>query len=161
MNIHIFFNELRLNTGAIWFENNLVKFSAPKKFQNQDTDNFITENKGQISAILNENKIYSKEKFLNTIILRDNLITEYPLSPAQQRLWFIEQYEQGTNAYHMPMVVELAPGTDRKGIEHALQEIVKRHQVLRSTIELGDHGKGIQVVHDGEVQIEEMLLSDK
>ncbi|WP_268225911.1 condensation domain-containing protein, partial [Sinomicrobium oceani] len=85
----------------------------------------------------------------------------YRLSFAQERLWFIEQYEQGTNAYHMPMVLELAPDTDRRGIEHALQEIVNRHHVLRSTIELGDHGKGIQVVHDGEVQIEEMLLSDK
>ncbi|WP_268225910.1 condensation domain-containing protein, partial [Sinomicrobium oceani] len=85
----------------------------------------------------------------------------YRLSFAQERLWFIEQYEQGTNAYHMPMVLELAPGTDRKGIEHALQEIVKRHHVLRSTIELGDHGKGIQVVHDGEVRIEEIALSDK
>ena len=27
-----------------------------------------------------------------------------PLSYAQQRMWFIEQYEQGTNAYHIPML---------------------------------------------------------
>ena len=37
--------------------------------------------------------------------------SEAILSFAQERLWFIEQYEQGSNAYHMPAVLEQQPST--------------------------------------------------
>ncbi|WP_339145047.1 condensation domain-containing protein, partial [Croceitalea sp. MTPC5] len=77
-----------------------------------------------------------------------------PLSFSQQRLWFIEQYEGGTNAYHMPSVFELAPGTDRTAVEHALQGVVARHEVLRSTVRQGDGEDGVQVVHDVPLAID-------
>ena len=32
---------------------------------------------------------------------------EQSLSFAQERLWFIERYEEGTNAYNIPMVFKL------------------------------------------------------
>jgi len=51
------------------------------------------------------------------------------LSFAQERLWFIEQYEQGTNVYHMPIVFELEEHTDIAGIKYALQQIVSRHEI--------------------------------
>ncbi|WP_299316084.1 hypothetical protein, partial [uncultured Aquimarina sp.] len=104
--IHIFFNELRLNVGAIWLENDVVKLFVPKKFQNQKTKNFIINNKNQITSILHQNAIFSRERFLNTLILRDNTVTKHPLSSSQDRLWFIEQYERGTYAYHIPIILE-------------------------------------------------------
>ena len=63
---------------------------------------------------------------------------EYPLSFAQERLWFIEQYEQGTNAYHIPVLVELAPSTDRDKLSQAICAVVSRHEVLRTVFEQGD-----------------------
>ncbi|WP_299316112.1 hypothetical protein, partial [uncultured Aquimarina sp.] len=63
-NIHIFFNELRLNAGAIWLENDVVKLSVPLKNQNEITDNFIINNKNQITSILHQNAIFSRERFL-------------------------------------------------------------------------------------------------
>ena len=64
-------------------------------------------------------------------------------------LWFIEQYEQGSNAYHIPVVFELDADTDIAGIKYALQQIVSRHEVLRSTIEQPESEEhGIQRVHD-------------
>ncbi|WP_244285485.1 non-ribosomal peptide synthetase, partial [Flavobacterium araucananum] len=94
----------------------------------------------------------------------DTIITkaseeENVLSFSQERLWFIEQYEQGTNAYHMPSVFELEPATDISGIKYALQCIVSRHEVLRSTIEQReDLGYGIQVVRDRVLVIEDSVL---
>ena len=44
-NIHVFFNELRYSEGAIWLKDETIKFSAPKKFQNQKADEFIKSNK--------------------------------------------------------------------------------------------------------------------
>jgi amino acid adenylation domain-containing protein len=82
------------------------------------------------------------------------------LSSAQERLWFIEQYETGTNAYNIPEVYELDTDTNVEGIKHALQQIVSRHEVLRTTIEHGaDQGLGIQVVHNDPLSIEQVTLT--
>ena len=71
-NINTLFNELRLNNGAIWFDNGTIKLSVPRNLQNQETKDFVTKNKDQLTSVLNESKIFSKEKFLNTIIFTDN-----------------------------------------------------------------------------------------
>ena len=84
------------------------------------------------------------------------------LSFAQERLWFIEQYEEGTNAYHIPEILELEKNTEIPGLKYAIQQIVGRHEVLRSTIDhSNDHG-GIQVVHNAPLLFEEesILASD-
>lgn len=83
------------------------------------------------------------------------------LSFAQERLWFIELYEQGSNAYHMPAVYELEKSTDIEGIKYALQKIASRHEVLRSTIQytVGEKN-GLQIVHEDELQIEETEFAD-
>jgi amino acid adenylation domain-containing protein len=81
------------------------------------------------------------------------------LSFSQERLWFIELMEEGTNAYHLPAVYELANGINIEGLKYALQQIVRRHEVLRSTI---GHGKDLkaatQVVHNDPLPIEEVLV---
>jgi hypothetical protein len=83
------------------------------------------------------------------------------LSFSQERLWFIEQYEQGTNAYHMPSVFELGADADVNGIKYAIGQVVERHEVLRSTIESGPDGMGMQVVKDEPVRIEECSVADR
>ncbi|WKL50107.1 amino acid adenylation domain-containing protein [Flavobacterium pectinovorum] len=81
------------------------------------------------------------------------------LSYAQERLWFIEQYEVGSNAYHIPEIYELDVYTNKEGIKYALQEIISRHEVLRTTIEQVDSlGQGIQIVHEKALIIEEVKL---
>ncbi|MEP7107701.1 MAG: amino acid adenylation domain-containing protein [Ferruginibacter sp.] len=160
--IHIFFNQLRHDDGAIWLENETIKLSTSKKLQNEETRNFVINNKIKIISILNENNIFSKEKFLKVLIFKDNISDYYPLSPAQERLWFIEQYEQGSNAYHIPVLFELDLHANIKGIKYALQKIISRHEVLRSTIEQVENQEhGIQRVHDKPLYIEAVKLTGK
>ena len=161
-NINIFFNELRLSGGAIWLDKEAIKFSAPKKFQNRETDELIRNNKDKIILILKENDILSKEKFQNVIILKDKTTIHYPLSSAQERLWFIEQYEEGTTAYHIPSIYELDSSINKEGIKYAVQQIVLRHEVLRSTIEqVAQRDNSIQKVHDEPLLIEEVVLTNR
>ncbi len=160
--ITVFLNELRLNSGAIWMEKESIKFSAPLNFQNQETDNFILHNKSKLITILKENHIFSKQKFLSVVIFRDKTKTYYPLSFAQERLWFIEQYEEGTNAYHIPELYEFNSNTDVAGIKYALQQVVSRHEVLRTTVgQEGDLEYSTQSVHNEPLIIEEVILTDK
>lgn len=160
-NINNFFSTLRYNAGAIWVEGEMLKLSTPKEFQNQNTKDFILQNKNKIISILKENGISTKEIFHKKTILVDTITTEFPLSPAQEGLWFMEQFEGGTNAFHIPTVYEVTTDTDIEGIKCALQQIVSRHEVLRSTIEQGSNlGHSIQKVQNGPLLIEEKMLSD-
>ncbi len=52
---------------------------------------------------------------------------------AQQRLWFLEQFEPGTSAYHIPNAVKLTGELDLWALEESLNEIIRRHEVLRTT----------------------------
>lgn len=61
-----------------------------------------------------------------------------PLSFAQQRIWFLEQFEPGTTAYHIPLAVHVAGDFDEGAFQAAITEIVHRHQSLRTTFETGD-----------------------
>ncbi|SKA06553.1 Phosphopantetheine attachment site [Chitinophaga eiseniae] len=84
------------------------------------------------------------------------------LSFAQDRLWFMEQYEEGASAYHIPELYELDEDADMEGLKYALREIVSRHEVLRSTIEQDDfRDHGIQIVHEDALPVHEKILTDK
>jgi len=69
-----------------------------------------------------------------------------PLSFAQQRLWFIESFEDETSAYAIPAAVRLTGGLDARALEASFQEIIHRHEMLRTTFaEVG--GDPVQVIH--------------
>ena len=55
------------------------------------------------------------------------------LSFAQQRLWFFDQLEPGLSAYNIPAAVRLKGPLNLAALEQSLNEIVKRHESLRTT----------------------------
>jgi len=55
------------------------------------------------------------------------------LSFAQQRLWFFDQLEPGLPAYNIPAAVRLKGRLNLAALEQSLNEIVKRHESLRTT----------------------------
>jgi len=71
-----------------------------------------------------------------------------PLSWAQQRLWFIDQFDQAAGAaYHMPVGLRLSGTLDRAALKATLDRIVARHEVLRTTFVLED-GEPVQRIAD-------------
>ncbi|HYO30255.1 MAG TPA: amino acid adenylation domain-containing protein, partial [Thermomicrobiales bacterium] len=68
-----------------------------------------------------------------------------PLSPAQQRLWFIEKLRPGTTVHTVPMAFRLLGDLDTGALERSLAEIVRRHEALRTTVSELD-GVPVQVV---------------
>jgi len=57
-----------------------------------------------------------------------------PLSFAQQRLWFLAQMDGVSEAYHVPFGLRLKGELDRAALRRALDRIVARHEVLRTTL---------------------------
>src|SRR5205085_876545 len=70
-----------------------------------------------------------------------------PLSYAQQRLWFIEQLEPGNSAYNVNMVMRVEGRLEVRSLERAVEEIVRRHEVLRTRFEWGE-GEAVQVIEE-------------
>ena len=68
-----------------------------------------------------------------------------PLSFAQQRLWFIDHFEGGAAAYNIASAVRLSGRLDVAALSRALNEIVRRHEVLRTTFAAVD-GTPVQVI---------------
>src|SRR6266508_629808 len=59
-----------------------------------------------------------------------------PLSFAQQRLWFLDQIAPNNPFYNLPGAVRLEGKLDLKVLEQVINEIIRRHEVLRTRIEV-------------------------
>ena len=68
-----------------------------------------------------------------------------PLSFAQQRLWFLDQLQPGDAAYNIPAALRVIGDFDTAAFAFAVNEIVRRHEVLRTAFVLRD-GAATQVI---------------
>ncbi|MEG4044871.1 amino acid adenylation domain-containing protein [Microcoleus sp. Pol17_C1] len=68
-----------------------------------------------------------------------------PLSFAQQRLWFLDQLQPGNPAYNIPAAVRLQGALNVAVLEQTFQEIIKRHEALRTTFKSVE-GRPAQVI---------------
>jgi surfactin family lipopeptide synthetase A len=68
-----------------------------------------------------------------------------PLSFAQARLWFFSQLESESAAYNMPEPLRLIGDLNVGALEQAIAEIVRRHEVLRTSFQLVDDAPVQQV----------------
>jgi amino acid adenylation domain-containing protein len=70
-----------------------------------------------------------------------------PLSFAQQRLWFLDQYEPYNVLYNIPVAIRLNGLLNVTALEQSLNEILRRHEALRTTFSIVDH-RPVQVIHE-------------
>src|SRR5215510_16310226 len=68
-----------------------------------------------------------------------------PLSFAQQRLWFLHQLEPESIAYNMPTALRLTGRLNTDGLEWGINEIIRRHESLRTTFRLVDN-QPVQII---------------
>ena len=68
-----------------------------------------------------------------------------PLSASQWRLWFLDQLEPGNPAYNVYRAVRILGPLDLPALARSLRELVRRHEVLRTTYPLVD-GRPVQKV---------------
>jgi len=70
----------------------------------------------------------------------------FPCSYAQRRLWFLDQFEPGSPFYNIPTAIRLYGALDVGVLDRAFNEIVQRHESLR-TVFISDNGEPMQVVY--------------
>ena len=94
---------------------------------------------------------------LSPIPARD--LTRGPLSFAQQRLWFIEQFEQGTAAYHIPVLLPLDSEEHGQHLLTALQLLAHRHHTLRTLIRDDGTGQPRQIISGKPLTVQKTTVT--
>src|SRR5256885_14414088 len=69
-----------------------------------------------------------------------------PLSFAQRQMWVIDQMTPGNPAYNLPNGYRLRGPLDVTALERSFNEIIKRHEALRTTFAVQD-GEPLQRIH--------------
>ncbi|WP_202638622.1 non-ribosomal peptide synthetase [Bailinhaonella thermotolerans] len=69
-----------------------------------------------------------------------------PLSPGQERLWFLEQFAPGGAAYVIPLAVRLRGPLDPARLEDAFRALIARHESLRTGFPADEEGRPVAVV---------------
>ena len=88
----------------------------------------------------------------NSVILpRTRDTNVFPLSFAQQRLWFLDQLEPNTSVYNIPDTHYFDGPINLEALERSLSEIMRRHEVLRTTFQ-SRNGEPLQVIAEPQPQ---------
>ncbi|MGW6737494.1 amino acid adenylation domain-containing protein [Streptomyces sp. NPDC055013] len=72
-----------------------------------------------------------------------------PLSYAQQRQWFLDRFDGTNSAYHIPMALRLTGVLDEAALTAALDDLMARHESLRTLIAEDEEGPYQRIVSTG------------
>ena len=85
------------------------------------------------------------EKSLLKPIARDR---EFPTSTGQAGIWYIRQTQGLDYAYNEQMILRISGELDIARLEYCFNQLIKRHESLRTTFELNDDGEVIQKINE-------------
>ncbi|MBD2468775.1 non-ribosomal peptide synthetase [Nostoc sp. FACHB-145] len=131
----------------LWVENERLRCNAPKEALTPDIKAELAARKSEIIAFISQanQALKSNSESIQPASRQGNI----PLSFAQQRLWFLSQLEPNSSAYNIPAAVRLTGKLNVAALSKSLNEIIRRHEILRTTFTVVD-GEAIQVIGKGE-----------
>lgn len=140
----------RLNHQGVkfWLEGERLQMTVPKGTTVSESDReWIKFHKNDFIDVLARNRVFSQK--YRCLVLKDER-EKCPLSFGQERLYFIEQFEEGTHAYNIPLFFKVKSGEpfDLQSFRKSIQALVNRHEVLRTCIKEDQDGKLYQHVTD-------------
>src|SRR6185295_16999445 len=101
----------------------------------------MTQNLEKVSEL----SLTEKRALLSELYAAEENSTCFPLSFAQQRLWFLAQLEPDSPAYNLPHNLRLTGALNVNALEQTINAIIARHESLRTTFQTID-GQPVQVV---------------
>jgi NRPS condensation-like uncharacterized protein len=120
----------------VWVEGASLRCNAPKGVLTPELRTELTTRKQDLIAYLQQQTQAALEETVPSIrpVSRSQ---EMPLSWTQQRLWFLDRLEGGSNAaYNLSTALEINGNLNIKALEQTLAEIIRRHESLRTTFKL-------------------------
>ncbi|MCF3609590.1 amino acid adenylation domain-containing protein, partial [Planktothrix agardhii 1033] len=115
----------------LWIEEEKLRYQAPKGAMTTEIKAAIAAQKTDILDFLKAAQIPTNTVELEIIpVSRDQ---DLPLSFAQQRLWFLHQLSPDSHSYNLLEALRLEGTLNLFALEQSLSELIRRHEVLRTT----------------------------
>ena len=139
-------DECKLLAITLYIKNGKLAYLSEKGKLPEALKQKIGGKKEQIIAYLQQSLASDVAEKSNTedtsLFKRVERHLSHPLSYAQQRLWLIERMQGGSAKYNMPAALQVEGSFDRIAAEKAMNNIIQRHESLRTTF--SEHSSGPQ-----------------
>ena len=131
MKIVEFLSYLRSLDIQVFVDEERLRCNAPEGSLTAELRAEIAERKTEILSFLRAANVTTNATPISlTPISRDRNLS---LSFAQQRLWFLDQLVPNNAFYNVPAAVRLVGSLNLAALKEAFNEIVRRHEALRTT----------------------------
>ncbi|MCF2825929.1 MULTISPECIES: non-ribosomal peptide synthetase [unclassified Pseudoalteromonas] len=124
-----FLEQLLAQNVAVYVDNGKLKTRGEKGALTAQQIEFIKQHKEALIDFLQQEHFGIEQQDKHIPALN---ATEAPLTPAQQRLWFLDKMEAGSLGYHLPYCMKVKGDFDLHAAEKALNQILQRHHALRT-----------------------------
>ncbi|MFN6485611.1 amino acid adenylation domain-containing protein [Nostoc sp. DedQUE02] len=132
---------------------NLFKVELPLR------ELFATTTVAELAQVIGQ--LQQQDLELSTApILKRAENADLQLSYAQQRLWFLDQFEPDSPFYNIPIALRLTGKLKLNALEQSLQEIIARHEALRTNFITID-GQPIQVIREWGIESREQVVTER
>ncbi|HLW48923.1 MAG TPA: amino acid adenylation domain-containing protein [bacterium] len=111
----------------LWGEDGQLRCRAPQGVLTEELRTELAVHKGEILEWLRRTP------------------SRIPLSASQEGMWFQEQLQPETSTYNVPCVLSISGPVDRSALERSINEIIRRHDALRTSVAVVD-GAPVQVI---------------
>ena len=138
-----FLFELRQQGVTLWLEDDRLRYRSPEGAISPDLMSELKARKAQILSFLQQ--VNSTATANHPPLVPIAATEPASLSFAQQRFWLLHQFEPNSSAHNMPVILRLTGQLNLPALEQSLTEVVRRHQILRTTFPLVD-GEPRQVI---------------
>ncbi|MHC5769305.1 MAG: amino acid adenylation domain-containing protein [Nostoc sp.] len=144
MNTVEFLTYLRSLDIQVFIDGEKFRCNAPEGIITPEMRAEIQGRKAEIIEFLEASNRTNNHSFKPLVpILRSGSL---PLSFAQQRLWFLDQLIPNNPFYNIPLALHLTGSLKLAALEQTFNEIVQRHEALRTTIVV-QKGQPFQVIN--------------
>ena len=144
MSAYEFLSRLRALNISLRVEGEQLRVSAPRGVITPEIQREIAERKAEILAFLKE---AGQGKTGPAPGLPRAPGAQFPLSSAQQRLWFIHHLDPESPAYNIILTRRIWMEVDEGILRRTLVELARRHEILRTTFCMGEE-EPVQVVQE-------------
>ncbi|MDH3276103.1 MAG: condensation domain-containing protein, partial [Gammaproteobacteria bacterium] len=145
MSVDELLTKLRSVDVNLVLEGDELRVSAPKGALDAELRDQLSNNKAAIIKALGSAKRTTTLSAQPIERLKPS--PDYPVSFAQERLWFLDQLEPGKAFYNMPLAIRLHGELSIPALGRTLNAIVSRHQTLRTRF-ASRNGRPIQVIDE-------------